>query len=312
VTVYLTVRLLERVKILKLLVTGASGLLGRVVMKRLKEISGFSVTGTALSRAKPPLVRLDLTDYGEVADFVRADKPEIIIHAAAERRPDISLRDPHRTRELNVIATRHLAEVAEEIGARILFMSTDYVFDGTAPPYAPDSETNPLNLYGKSKLDGERTILSLASHACVLRVPILYGEVEYLEETPITLIAKSLKKDVPQKIDNWAIRYPTHVDDVALAIRRIVKHWVEDPKLGGIYHWSAAEAYTKYDMARLMAPIIGADEDKILADDTPPPGAPRPKDSHLDTSRLESLGMRNKSFFRKSIPLILNPFLPLG
>ena len=296
---------------MKLLVTGASGLLGRAVMKRLKETSGFSVIGTAFSRAKQPLLRLDLTDYGTVADFVRTEKPDIIILAAAERRPDISLKDPDRTRELNVTATQRLAEVAEETGAWILFMSTDYVFDGSAPPYLPDSETNPLNLYGKSKLDGERAILSTSSHRCVLRVPILYGEVESLEESPITLIAGSLKKDSPQKIDNWAIRYPTHVDDVALAIRRIVEHWVEDPKLGGIYHWSAAEPYTKYDMARLMAPVVGADKDKILADDTPPPGALRPKDSHLDTSRLESLGMRNKSFFRESIARILKPFLPL-
>lgn len=297
---------------MKLLVTGASGLLGRALLKRLREISGFSVTGTAFSRAKPPLKRLDLTDYGTAMDLVRTEKPDIIIHAAAERRPDISLRDPDRTRELNVTATRRLAEVAEETGAWILFMSTDYVFDGTAPPYAPDSEPNPLNLYGKSKLDGERAIFSASSHACVLRVPILYGEVEYLEESPITLIAESLMKDAPRKIDNWAIRYPTHVDDVALAIKRIIEHWFEDPKLGGIYHWSAAEPYTKYDMARLMAPVVGVDEDKILADNTPPQGAPRPKDSHLDTSRLESLGMRNKSFFRESIALVLKPFLPLS
>jgi S-adenosylmethionine synthetase len=298
-----------RGKTLNLLITGASGLLGRSLMKTLEKHNRLSVTGTAYTRARAPLSRLDLTDDSAVEELVRTLKPGIIIHAAAERRPDVSQKKPDYTRALNVTATRHLSAAAEAVGAWVLFMSTDYVFDGTAPPYTPDSKTNPLNSYGMSKLDGERAVWDSTSDACVLRVPVLYGAVETLEESPITVIAKDIMKNLPQKIDHWAIRYPTHVDDVAFVIRQIIEYRLKNPGFCGTYHWSADEPYTKYEMAKVMAPIVGASVDTILADDRPPSGAPRPKDSHLDCSHLESLNIGSRSSFRRNIEAILKPFL---
>jgi dTDP-4-dehydrorhamnose reductase len=308
-TIYLTQRITGKGKTLNLLVTGASGLLGRAVMNELKEQTTLSVTGTAFRRAKEPMMKLDLTNCNALKEMIRMIKPGIIIHAAAERRPDVSQRDPDYTRELNVTATRCLATAANEIGAWVVYMSTDYVFDGAAPPYAPGSKTNPLNFYGKSKLDGERALWDSTSSACVLRVPVLYGAVESLDESPITVIAKDILKGVPQKIDNWAIRYPTLVDDVAFVIRQIIEYRMKYHEFGGTYHWSADEPYTKYGMAKIMAPIVGAAEDKILAEDTPPPGAPRPKDSHLDCSELESLGIGRRSPFQSKIESVLKPFV---
>ncbi len=298
---------------MKLLVTGATGLLGRALMRELERNKRFTVSGIAFTRAHAPLTRLDLTDTAAVSEYVKTDKPDVILHAAAERRPDVSMKNPEGTTALNITATSTLAAAAREIGAFILYMSTDYVFDGTAPPYSPEAPTNPLNLYGKSKRGGEEAVWKETSDAAVLRVPILYGEVETLEESPITLIAKNLidahTARTPQKVDNWAVRYPTHVGEVARVIRGIIRHRATHPDFRGTFHWSALKPYTKYGMAKIMAPIVGVPEESFRPDDSPPSGAPRPKDSHLDCSELVSLGFESSWSFAESIEGILKPFL---
>ncbi len=298
---------------MKLLVTGATGLLGRSLMRELERNGRFTVIGTAFTRARTPLTRLDLTDTAAVSEYVKTVTPDIIVHTAAERRPDVSQKDPEKTTALNVTATGILAAAAREIGAFFLYMSTDYVFDGTAAPYSPESPANPLNLYGKSKLAGEKAVWDETSDAAVLRVPILYGEVETLEESPVTKIAKTIMGAASAgsyiKIDDWAVRYPTHVDEVAGVIRGIVMHRAAHPGFSGTFHWSALTSYTKYGMAKVMAPIVGVPEESFLPDDSPSSGAPRPKDSHLDCSGLLSLGFENTISFAGSIEGILKPFL---
>lgn len=304
---------------MKLLVTGATGLLGRALMRELEKNERYSVTGTAFTRARATLERLDLTDTAAVTKYARALRPDMIIHTAAERRPDVSQKHPEKTTALNVAATRTLAAAARDIGAFILYMSTDYVFDGTAPPYSPHATPNPLNLYGRSKRDGEVAVWDETSDACVLRVPVLYGEVETLSESPITVIAENLIHAGPsgtvQKTDNWAVRYPTYVGDVARVIHGISEHRVNHPGFYGTYHWSGNEAFTKYTMARVIAKIIGISGECVQPDDGPPAGAPRPKDSHLDCSELESIrfaesiGFTERTLFEEQIALVLKPFL---
>ncbi|MBN2322384.1 MAG: SDR family oxidoreductase [Spirochaetes bacterium] len=298
---------------MKLLVTGATGLLGRSLMRELEGYGRFTVIGTAFTRARAPLTRLDLTDAAAVSEYITAVTPDVIVHTAAERRPDVSQKDPEKTIALNVTATGTLASAARKIGAFFLYMSTDYVFDGTAPPYSPESPVNPLNLYGKSKLGGEKAVWDETPDAAVLRVPILYGEVETLEESPVTMIAKTIMEAAAARsritIEDWAVRYPTHVDEVARVIREIVLRRAAHPEFNGTFHWSALEPYTKYKMAKAMAPFVGVSEEFISSEDGPPLGAPRPKDSHLDCSLLLSLGFENTVTFAESIEGILKPFL---
>ncbi len=289
---------------MKIIITGASGLLGREVMREFTKNTRFDVIGTAFSRSGGSLIKLNLLNMNEVDNFIVKEKPDYIIHCAAERKPDVSQKDPEGTIKLNVRATEQLARIAEKLGSWILYMSTDYVFDGTKPPYTPESKPNPLNFYRESKLNGEKAIWKLTNSACVLRVPILYGSVESLEECPVTVIAKNLQSNTPQKMDNWAIRYPTHVEDVSYVIRQIIEN-----KIRGTYHWSGNEAFTKYQMAIVMAEIIGMSKDNIIPDENPPQGAPRPKDSHLNCSDLESLGIGKRTPFNEGIKKVLDTFI---
>ncbi|MFO7937988.1 MAG: SDR family oxidoreductase [Kiritimatiellia bacterium] len=299
-------------KFKNILVTGASGLLGRSIMKNLKAEKSWKLTGTAHTRKTGNLIKVDLCDLENIPAFLHGIKPDVIIHAAAERRPDVSMKDPQGTQLLNVDATAAIAEWAAENNVYLIYISSDYVFDGTQPPYNEDSPPGPINDYGRSKRAGEVAVLSKCSNAAILRVPVLYGDVEYLDESSVLSLAKQML-ELPENeyltVENWAVRHPTLTDDVADILRQILIHAHEKEILKGIFHWSSDEAMTKYDMACVIAGFINFSRERLTADDNPPAGAPRPKDCTLDTSLLRSRGIEKQTPFRDAIQKILHKFL---
>jgi dTDP-4-dehydrorhamnose reductase len=130
--------------------------------------------GLAFSRAGGRLRRVDLTDAAAVEALLRELRPAVVVHAAAERRPD-AVESGDAAARLNVAATATLARVAAELGAWLLYISTDYVFDGTSPPYGEDAAPRPLQRYGETKLAGEREVAAAHARALSLRLPILFG-----------------------------------------------------------------------------------------------------------------------------------------
>lgn len=297
----------------RILITGASGLLGRPVLRACAARSGWHVTGTSFRRSGPGLERIDLSQTAQLPAFLNAAAPDVIIHAAAERRPDVSEKDPQGTQRLNVGATATLAQWAAARQAFLIYISTDYVFDGTRPPYRPGDATHPLNAYGQSKLDGEQAVQAAGGDYAILRVPILYGEVETLDESPVTVLAKNMLGAKPGErlaMEDWATRYPTHTADVAAVLVQMVAHKLAHPELRGLFHWSGSEPMTKYGMAQAFAPLLGFDPSRLAPDAAPPAGAPRPKNAHLDTSDLERLGIGQRTPFASALPAILAPHLP--
>lgn len=177
----------------RVLITGASGLLGRAIMKQFSNSDKWDVLGLAHSRATGVLKKVDLLDFDETKRVVKNFKPHILIHAAAERRPDVVENDEETCMKLNVGVTKTLASAINELNSDagapehfMLYISTDYVFDGSSPPYKPHDEANPLNKYGKSKLAGEQVMQAYNSDGGILRVPILYGKVESIKESAVT------------------------------------------------------------------------------------------------------------------------------
>ncbi|KAG1437671.1 hypothetical protein G6F56_012994 [Rhizopus delemar] len=157
---------------MKVIVTGASGLLGRQVVKAF-EAANYEVVGTAFSRATDKLVKLDLTDADAVKSFIQKEQPNVFVHCAAERRPDVAERDQEGVLRLNVETPKNLATICKSSGVMLIYISTDYVFDGTSPPYEVEDKPNPLQFYGQTKLDGEIAIRGVYPEAVILRVPIL-------------------------------------------------------------------------------------------------------------------------------------------
>ena len=289
----------------KVVITGASGLLGRALVREFRKQSGFTVIATAFNRANTDLVKLDLLDFDSVSEFLLLHKPDFIIHAAAERRPDVCQNNPEATKVLNIHATENIARVASQIESWMLYISTNYVFDGTSPPYTPTSDTNPLNLYGESKLEGERAMWQNVVSGGSLRLPILYGQVETLDESSVTQIVKAVVSRSEIEIDDWATRHPTFVDDVACVCRQILEYRTQNPSFSGTYHWSGNQPITKYHMAHIMAEVLGVDVDHIAPAKHPPIGAPRPQNCQLDCSDLESLGIGKQTGFVEAIRIAL-------
>lgn len=305
---------------MKILVTGASGLLGRSLMVALAPLAGApdQLIGTAHSRRVPPLQPLDLTDASAVRAALARWTPALVVHSAAERRPDVVDGAPEAAEKLNVGATELLAQLAAEQGARFIYLSTDYVFDGTAPPYAIDAPTAPINAYGRMKLAGEHVVrAAYAEHSALgeaayalVRIPILYGPVETLAESAVTELGLKLLAGRAFKAEDWAMRYPAHVDDVARAIALIAAQLMrgQPEPVGGVYHVAGAEQFTKFAMAQIIAAALGVDPALAVSDPNPPPGAPRPKDCRLDDARVRALGFAPRIRFADGIHKALAPF----
>ena len=293
------------------MVTGASGVLGRELLNRFRQ-ANWERLGLAFSRARGGLKKVDLRERAEVESVLEDFQPQAVVHAAAERRIDVAENDPDAMEALNVSASRHLAELCSRRGIFLLYVGSSYVFDGRSPPYEPGDATNPVNAYGRSKLNGEREVLSHLGHA-VLRVPILYGPVEFLGENTITkLFSSVLRRDQPAKISDYEPRYPTHVGDIAgICVQLCEKRLAEGVWAGaGVWHWNGSDRLTKYEMARVMANMFDLPSSHLVPLREPSLDAPRPFDCHLDRSATEiALSVTEQTPFKGGIYDVLLPHM---
>ena len=171
---------------MKVLITGASGLLGRAIKSELERNVSWEIIGLGYSRLAGGLKKVNLTNPQELHQVINDFKPDVVVHSAAERRPDVVGTKELETEALNIQATENIAKYTNNIGGFLLYISTDYVFDGTSPPYTVRSQPNPLNKYGKTKLEGELKTTAHCERHAILRVPILYGDIEQVGESAVT------------------------------------------------------------------------------------------------------------------------------
>ncbi|AIY67013.1 dTDP-4-dehydrorhamnose reductase family protein [Pseudoalteromonas piratica] len=290
----------------KVLITGATGLLGRALFRVFSQ-QDFCVTGTGFSRAKAPIKQIDLTNKDNVTELLNTIEPDIIIHAAAERKPDMCENNKAHTKALNLAVTEHLAIEAKRLNARLFFISTDYVFDGTTPPYFEASTPNPLNFYGETKVLGEQCVLSVSANHTVIRVPVLYGDVETLSESAITTITEQVHTNPISKHDNWAVRYPTHVEDIAKTLVDLAN--LPSSETTGIFHVSDHQAYTKFQIATLTASLLNLDKSGVTPINEPSQSANRPHNCALKDTRLSALNIHHSRPFSEAFANIVKTHL---
>lgn len=269
---------------MRILVTGASGLLGSHVAFQAEE-DNFQVIKQC-NRPRPGFFAADLT-IRDGLDRVCHESWDWLIHCAACKDPELCESQPEQSRKINVEATAELATFAAAHDRKMLFISTDFVFDGTQAPYGEDAPINPLNMYGSQKAEAEQLVLAASPSHSILRVPILYGEKAGLDKS--LLISSSLKVLNSQKscwMDTRIVRYPTYTGDVARAALLILN------KNGcGIYHISGQDKTSKFGICKLVADILGKSMAHIEARESDPnKEANRPPDAHLSMNRLLDLG----------------------
>lgn len=296
----------------KVAIIGASGLLGRALVDELSQRSGWQIVTTTFRRPRPRSVALDIRDAAAVERFVEREAPDALVIAAAERRPDVCEHDPALARALNVDAVRSLAAAAARRGAWTLSISTDYVFDGTQPPYREDAAPAPLNAYGRSKLDGERALADTAESGCVLRLPLLFGPIVDWAESAVTSLVPAIAASAAAgarsaTMDAWAIRYPTFTPDVAFVIRQMLERHAQGDAIRGIVQWSGDEPMTKYEIAQRLAAALKLPA-QLVPQHTPTDSTPRPHNCHLASHRLEALGIGRRTPFDTAIRQVLARF----
>lgn len=218
----------------KVLVTGANGMLGQDLCPILED-EGYDVIETDINN-------LDITNKEQVNKYITEEKPDIIIHAAAYTNVDKAEEELEKARLINVTGTENIAKAAESIGAKLIYISTDYVFDGKKnEPYMPDDIPNPLNNYGLTKLEGEIAVKKYCSKYYITRTSWLYGiHGKNFVETMLSL------KDNPNlKVVDDQIGCPTWTVELANGIVEIL----EDKEPYGIYHVCGGGSTTWYGFA---------------------------------------------------------------
>lgn len=309
----------------KALITGGTGLLGRAVVKAFRS-GGWDVIDTGFTRASPPdILKLDVLDEAEVARVLDEVRPQVVVHCAAERSPDVCSNNPDAARALNVKATQTLAELTRDRSTFLIYISTDYVFPGTPgdAPYTSNDFPRPTNEYGQTKLDGENAVLQSTKGtglAISLRIPVLYGSVEddKNNESAINTLMDALWKaqdaNASIKMDDWAQRYPTNTDDVGRVCRDVAEKYLTTPatdrnRLPTILQFSSEDRMTKYQICEIFAEIMGLPVGGLVANkegDDPDAAAQRPYDTHLSTKELRDLGidvstMDFKAWWRREV-----------
>jgi len=266
---------------MKILVTGASGLLGSRILRGFP--SDWQLTGTCRTRPAPGLIACDLC-LPRTAERLLADgNYDWVIHCAANRSPDACEADPRDAVAVNSLSVDWLAQAADKAAVRLLYASTDYVFSGQCPPYRETDPACPVNAYGHSKLAGERAALSVAG-AVIVRMPALYSTDLAAPGNCLTGLAAALDERRTIAADDVGMRYYTLAEDVAAAMAFLIAR-----SHIGTVHVSSTESSTKRGFLQAAADALGGDRDLVVASEATP-AARRPPDSHLDTSLYKSLG----------------------
>ena len=258
---------------MKILVTGAGGQLGRELVDAAAK-SGHDVRGFA--RAD-----LDVTDAAAVRTVVARERPDVIVHAAAWTAVDACEGDRDKAFLFNGTATGHVVRAARESGARVVYVSTDYVFDGTKPQaYVETDAPNPQSVYGASKLAGEQA-LDLAQDA-VVRISWVCGF--HGADMVKTILRIAAQQDTLTFVDDQ-VGNPTFADDAAAMIVRMA---AEDRN--GIWHVTNQGAVSWYEFTREVMRAAGLDPARVkpvkTRDLQPARPAPRPANSVLANQRL--------------------------
>jgi dTDP-4-dehydrorhamnose reductase len=260
---------------MKVLVTGAGGQLGSEVVR---EFSGHDVV--AAGRAE-----LDVGDRSSVLSCVTGVQPDVIVHCGAWTAVDACESDVDRALTVNGLGTRHVMEGARRVGAYVVYVSTDYVFDGTkSEPYVEWDRCAPASAYGFSKWAGEQEI---DPGAAIVRTSWVCGRVG--GNMVKTVLRLAGEHDKLSFVDDQR-GHPSFADDLARQIRVIVAS-----RLPGTFHVTNQDAVSWYEFAQAVLAAAGLDPARVTPISTaelqPPRPAPRPANSVLDNAALRLQGI---------------------
>ena len=265
---------------MRTVVIGASGLVGGALRAVFPD-----AIGTYFRSAVPGLEPLDITDAAAVRAFVRTAAPTLILLPAAQPHVDRCETESAESERVNVEGTRNVAEAAAEAGARLVFFSTDYVFDGTAGPYPIDATPNPINVYGRHKLAAERIVGETVPDHLIARACGVYGY-QATGKNFVMALDRLARAGESMRVpsDQWGT--PTLADNMAAAVRELALS-----SHRGIVHPVGPDYLSRIDFARLAAEVFGHDTGFLRPVTTPELNQPaaRPLRGGVDNRATQAL-----------------------
>jgi dTDP-4-dehydrorhamnose reductase len=266
---------------MKFLITGSAGLIGSQVVADLEKQE--HVVYSCYHDTKPlngTPIKLDLTNQNNIKEIFNQIKPDRIIHLAAMTGVDQCEEEQDHAMKINATATETIAKEAAKQHAFLVYVSTDYVFDGKKGMKKEDDAPNPIGFYGKSKLAGEITLNKMASGWSIARTSTPFGLHPKKKSFPLW-VKESMesKKEIPILVDQFTS--PTYVPNLSQMLIEIATK-----QIAGIIHLAGATRISRYEVARLIAGKLDLDKKLIIPTKTDDMNwkAPRPKDSSLDVS----------------------------
>jgi dTDP-4-dehydrorhamnose reductase len=267
---------------LRAVVTGSGGLLGRSLVSTLRdeyEVVGLDIHESGTCDG----VKVDITQKQQTMESIAGISPSVVVHAAAETNVDRCETDRDLAKSVNVAGTANIAEVCAKIRAKLIFISTDYVFDGVRGDYAETDEPNPVNFYGLTKLEAERVVANISPKSLVVRTSVLFGwhptRLNYA-----TWVLKGLREHQALNVVTDHVNSPTLNLNLAEAIKMAIEHDSE-----GILHVAGSERISRFDFALKIAERFDLDGSLLVPVKMDELGwvAKRPRDSSLRVQKAE-------------------------
>lgn len=286
---------------IKVIITGSNGLLGQSLLNLLSEdkekyeVFGFSRGIDRSGREDFKYVSIDITNEQNLKKSIQEIQPDFIINTAAMTQVDDCENNKQACDLLNVDVVKWLSEIADEINAHVIHISTDFIFDGIKGNYKETDTPNPISYYGLSKLKSEEVLTNSNINFTILRTILVYGKVFDMSRSNIVLWVKQMleqRKEVTIVDDQF--RTPTYVLDLAMACKISM-----DKKATGIYNVSSKKLMSVYEIAQEIADAFNLDKSLIkpISTSTLNQTAPRPAKTGFDLNKtIKELGMYPKTF----------------
>ena len=285
---------------LRFLVTGAAGFVGRQIARDLAE-SGRVYSGYNRTRPDTGIpVPMDISREDDIESAIRKARPDVIIHCAAVADVNLCERERDLATRINATATGAIARQAAKTRAFLVYISTDYVFDGKNGMRRESDATGPVNHYGATKLEGERRVQEEASKWCIARICVPYGTHPERRDFLSHVAGEcSAGREFPSPVDQHIS--PTYLPNLS---RMVIE--IGTRNIAGTVHLAGATRVSRYEMARMLAEKLGLDASlvrPVSMSDMKSWTAKRPHDTSLDTSKAAKM--------LKEKPLGIEPGLEL-
>jgi dTDP-4-dehydrorhamnose reductase len=263
----------------RVLVTGSNGLLGTTVLERLLRADG-AAEPLAASRGEStnrylgafPFWRLDVTDRAAVERVLDEARPNAVVHTAAMTDVDDAERRRDEAWAINADGTANVARACAARGVHLVYLSTEYVFDGEDGPYAEDAPTNPLGWYARTKRAGELAVAAAGGSWTVARSTVLYGYAPHLRPNFVLWLLRQLRAGEVVPVVHDQVGSPTLADNLAEMVLALATS-----RARGVYNTVGATILSRYDFARLAAETFELDPDLVAPISTASLAQPAPR-----------------------------------